>query len=171
MLRSHLQGTEGKEAQPAAVGCGSGDAGQTGVHAFAGIIRVRSRHEHDEKWRQQVGSNRSSRPASRSRQEQANLRRGRKFVIFVVGSSGLPAASTQLHVLENSPGVLLPPQDATQGRVCNAGAVPDVQPGGATAGPQCFQQANSNIQFVSLNPAQVANKPHRSGQANGAARR
>lgn len=62
-------------------------------------------------------------------------------------------------------------------RVCDAGAVPDVQPGGATAGPQCFQQADSNIQysqFVSLNPAQVANKPLgplRSGQANGAARR
>ncbi|KAL1376377.1 hypothetical protein pipiens_016926, partial [Culex pipiens pipiens] len=57
------------------------------------------------------------------------------------------------------------------GRVCDAGAVPDVQPGGATAGPQCFQQADSNIQFVSLNLAQVANKPLRSGQANGAARR
>ncbi|EDS45127.1 nuclear body associated kinase [Culex quinquefasciatus] len=57
------------------------------------------------------------------------------------------------------------------GRVCDAGAVPDVQPGGATAGPQCFQKADSNIQFVSLNPAQVANKPLRSGQADGAAGR
>ncbi|KAL9706092.1 hypothetical protein quinque_009610 [Culex quinquefasciatus] len=39
--------------------------------------RVCCRHELDRKWRQHVGSNRSGRPSSRSRQEHANLRRGR----------------------------------------------------------------------------------------------
>ncbi|KAL1374013.1 hypothetical protein pipiens_018321 [Culex pipiens pipiens] len=78
--------------------------------------RVCCRHELDRKWRQHVGSNRSGRPSSRSRQDHANLRRGR------------------------------------------------YQTGGATAGPQCFQQAASFIkfpmqysQFGTPSPAQIAN--------------
>ncbi|EDS36589.1 nuclear body associated kinase [Culex quinquefasciatus] len=97
----------------------------------------------------------------------ANLRRGRKFVVFVVGSTGLPAASTQLeNVLESSPGDLLHPLDATQGDISGRSAVfvthvpyqtynPMVPPPIHNVSSRQVPTSSSRRKFVPLSPAQL----------------